>query len=274
MTRGLLVVGVGRSGTSIATRLAGSLGLRLPRSPDLLPGNASNPDGHWESASLAELNDRLLARIDSTWWTPPAVVSPELVATLAPLCTDAIRAFEDVFGTSDGWLWKDPRLTVTLPFWSDLIDAGRVLYPHRQPQAVAKSIAARDGLSYLQGLAIWERHTRLSLTACSNRSVAISSFELLASDPERWTRNLAEFARQVDLPVHAPRGNYLTFVRRAPEPVSGWVSPQQKVLSTLLRDLGGNHQKFRLPTPLPDESPWVGETLAQLPLPAWFHPPT
>jgi len=267
------VVGVGRSGTSIATRLASTLGLRLPRSPDLLPGNASNPDGHWESASLAELNDRLLARIDSTWWTPPAVVSPELVAKLAPLGNDAARAFEDVFGTSDGWLWKDPRLTVTLPFWADLIDAGRVLYPHRRPQAVAKSIAARDGLSYLQGLAIWERHTRLSLTACSNRSVAISSFELLSNDPERWTRNLAEFAEQVDLPVLLPQEKYGTLVRRVAEPVSGWLSPQQQVLSTLLHDLGGNHKKFRLPTPLPDESPWVAETLARLPLPGWFHIP-
>src|SRR5262249_54132540 len=157
---------------------------RLPRAPDLLPGNASNPDGHWESASLAEVNDRLLARIDSTWWTPPAVVTPELLARLAPLRADAADTFEDVFGMSDGWLWKDPRLTATLPFWAELIDAGRVLYPYRQPQAVAQSIAARDGLSYREGLAIWERHTRLSLTACANRSVAISSFERLASDPQ------------------------------------------------------------------------------------------
>src|SRR5262249_47613603 len=162
-----------------------------------------------------------------------------------PLRADAADTFECVFGTSDGWLWKDPRLTATLPFWAELIDAGRVLYPYRQPQAVAQSIAARDGLSYREGLAIWERHTRLSLTACANRSVAISSFERLASDPQRWLRDLADFAHQVDLPVDAPGEQYRTFVRPAAGPVSGWLSPQQQDLSNSLHDSDGNHLNFR-----------------------------
>ena len=67
---GVFVLGMHRSGTSAATRLVSLLGLRLPPDEDLVPLSAKNTKGYWESMSLVNFNERLLAAIGSDMRCP------------------------------------------------------------------------------------------------------------------------------------------------------------------------------------------------------------
>lgn len=56
MTRGVMVVGMHRSGTSAVTRAANLLGVPLGRADDLYSAE-DNPSGHWESRQLRDLDN-------------------------------------------------------------------------------------------------------------------------------------------------------------------------------------------------------------------------
>jgi hypothetical protein len=225
---GLVVVGVRRSGTSVAARLASTVGLRLPPRGDLAPSNASNPEGHWESLALMACNDALLATIGCTWWTPPREFLAEHREQLAVAHKEAGAAFTSVFGVSSDWLWKDPRLAVLLPFWDNVIDTSTCLLPYREPQGVARSLEARDGLSYEQGLAVWERHTRLVLRACVGHRVAVTSYRRLLADPDAWCRDVFAFCRDAGLGVRPPPGDCRVPVRAGRTVRGGWLSSEQR----------------------------------------------
>ena len=71
--RGVVVLGMHRSGTSAATRLVSLLGLPLSPDDDQIPVDEKNPTGYWESASLVTFNNELLAAIDCDPWTVPVL---------------------------------------------------------------------------------------------------------------------------------------------------------------------------------------------------------
>src|SRR3954470_11086367 len=107
--RGVLVVGMHRSGTSATTRVLNLTGLPLADADDLwleLPGNES---GYWESASLSRVNERLLRRVGGTWWRPPDPAALVGLAGDPDLRRQAAQLFVRLHGTG-AWVWKDPRV--------------------------------------------------------------------------------------------------------------------------------------------------------------------
>ena len=273
MSAGLLVVGVGRSGTSVATRLAVNLGLRPPPEADLLPANHANPDGYWESTALAACNDRLLAAWSSTWWTPPREVTAEMVRRLDGNRSAATTTFDAVFGPSSGWVWKDPRLTTLLPFWSEILPNVPVLVPFRHPSEVARSISRRDGLSIEQSLAVAERHCRLLLGALAGRAVLLADHADLVADPAGWTARLRDFVIDhglaVDEPVVAP-ADLVTPPSAWSRPPAG-AAPEPSGLHDLFLELAGAHAAFPTVT-LPTPGPGVDRIIETVEPPAWYVP--
>src|ERR1035438_2944715 len=63
----IAVLGMHRSGTSLCMGLLEALGVRLD--DDLIPGDANNQPGYFESRELVELNDSILATLGATWHT-------------------------------------------------------------------------------------------------------------------------------------------------------------------------------------------------------------
>ena len=266
-----MVVGVGRSGTSAATQLIASLGLRAPDGVDLMAGDQWNPDGYWESRSLMRFNDALLARWGATWWTPPAVVDPVMLGVFDHEIEPARVAFGTAFPDETGWVWKDPRLTVLLPFWDRVLGAGPAVLAYRQPHHVAASIAARDGLTADQALAIWERHTRLLLKAVACRPVLVTSFDVLVADPEGWRDAVGGFCDSTGLPVVPPAVAAADLVRpwgteSGPAPLT----VEQAALYSLVRSLDGSHAAFPGVEP-PPESAGCAALLASVRLPSWLR---
>jgi hypothetical protein len=265
---GLLIVGVGRSGTSIATKLVTELGLTAPRDDDLIPGNYANPRGYWESQSLVDLNDRLLEQWCSSWWQPPPAVTTSMLDELGDVTAEAADVFTAVFPGGSAWTWKDPRLTVLLPFWDRVLGNQPVLFLYREPQSVARSIAKRDGLTYEQGLSVWERHTRLALTALSGKRVAVSSYADLCADPARYQASLLAFCRAAGLAVHEPAQFPEDLLSVPHSSCDGPLTDEQSATLAILETAKGLHERFSVPE-LPNESPSANDVLSLVIIPGW-----
>ena len=266
---GLLVVGVGRSGTSIACRFATMIGLRAPALWDLMPANSANVDGYWESTSLAAVNDRLLDAWDSSWWQPPQSVSGAMVMAAARLDREALDHFGRVYGSSANWVWKDPRLTVTLPFWDRLLGDQPVLFVHRSPVAVARSIHARDALTIPQALALWERHPRLGLRAIRGKRVLVASYDLLCADPDVWLERAAAFCESVGLSVRDPTSSVAAMIRSHLDSRTDDLTATQRTLVELLDNLDGPHLAFP-PIDLAPEGRDIADCIGAIARPSWL----
>lgn len=269
MVAGLIIAGVGRSGTSTAAALAELAGLRPPHGADMMSGNEWNPDGHWESTSLVNFNDRLLATAGQNWWTPcPAERNTsDNLASIGSCTNRAVRIFRHAFGERGGWLWKDPRLTVLLPFWDRVLGVQPLLIPYRDPLEVAASIARRDRLSLDVCLAIWERHSRHMLTTAAGHPVLFADYALLTEQSDSWFGNLVEFCAKSGLNVAESELGSTTRVRRIARPsVDAVLTRNQADLAEVIAGLDGLHSEFQTP-PLPEESPGTQRLINTLPKP-------
>jgi hypothetical protein len=192
-SRGVLLLGMHRSGTSVATRLLVKLGLEPPPDDDLMEADSDNALGYWESKRLTKLNDDILAVLGASWYAPPSLSE---ISSRLPELQDRSGEAETVARAllHDGWVWKDPRLCLTLPFWDDLLGRQHpLLVVHRDPRDIVDSLVRRDGFSVPHALALWERHTIGALGAGSGRPVHVESYEDLLADPRAWSERVAAF---------------------------------------------------------------------------------
>src|SRR5450759_1684243 len=95
----ILVVGMHRSGTSAVTRALNYLGADLPLR--LMPGNETNPLGHFEPEEIVLIHDRTFLSLGTSWWDWrkfPAECSD--TAAGKKLKQELIRAVRREFGAS------------------------------------------------------------------------------------------------------------------------------------------------------------------------------
>jgi hypothetical protein len=273
---GVLVVGMGRSGTSVVTRVVNRLGVPLGRADDLLPANDANPAGYWESSALLRFQDDLLARFGGSWYAPPQL--PERWDPDGAHTEDAEAAravFRDVYGDAPVWLWKDPRVASLFPFWASVLrDRIVVVLPFRDPAAVAASLRARDGLDVDYGVALWERYNRLTLRHAARHPAFVLDYDELVADPVRVIEPLRRFLEAQRLPVASASGTAPAALAVEPElrrqRVAAYCSPlrspaQHSLLRTL-HHLRGAHDalpRLALPPETPRTRRLIDERLAR-----------
>jgi len=159
--KGLLVLGMHRSGTSALTRLLNLHGAHL--GDDLLPAGHDNPSGFWELREAVAIHERLLAGLGMAWDDPRALPAAWVGTDAASRATEEIGALIDqTFAGQALWGVKDPRLCRFVPVWSRAMRE-RGIEPHailvaRHPAEVANSLQARDGLPAPVGNLLWARY--------------------------------------------------------------------------------------------------------------------
>ena len=139
------VLGFGRSGTSLTMRILHLLGVEIGPEEDLLaPGEADNPRGYWEHGWMVGLNDEILDKLGTVWWRPmPAPSGWERSPDFDELRERARCLLREKFGAAPLWGWKDPRTTLTLPFWKELVPDARYVICLRNPADAISSIQRR-----------------------------------------------------------------------------------------------------------------------------------
>lgn len=186
------IAGMHRSGTSMITRLMNICGLSLGPSADLLIPTEDNPEGYWESRSLMIVNDAILASFGGGWdfvpdfpadWTS----APELI----PIRTQATNLL-GAFSGQQHWGWKDPRNSVTMPFWRELIPNLTTLVCLRNPLEVAASLAKRGYASPHFSLDLWMKYNHAVLANTSPHTRVVTHYESYFADPETELRRVCE----------------------------------------------------------------------------------
>jgi hypothetical protein len=129
----LCITGMGRSGTSLVASLMQKTGINLGNR--LVAPDRANPRGFFEDADFYEFHDRLL-RERRYGILVPADFQLEPSQDEIAQARGLIAARQDL----SVWGWKDPRTTLFLDFWKQLVPETFFLFLYRHPLEVVLSL--------------------------------------------------------------------------------------------------------------------------------------
>ncbi|MCK6485027.1 MAG: sulfotransferase [Phycisphaerae bacterium] len=199
----VLVLGMHRSGTSLLARVVNLCGVPTDPPELLMLASRDNERGYWEPQYLAEINDAILAAHGSIWCDPPLEgvsgggIPPALEARMRAAVARWCEA-----GTS--WMWKDPRMPITLPVWRPLMSEIVALLSVRNPLDVWHSLYRRDGFPKAAAFLLWEIHTRSALKTTTDASRLVVHYEDLMDQPRRTVDSIIAFLKSAGAVFEPP----------------------------------------------------------------------
>ena len=248
---GVIVVGVSRSGTSIATSILGRLGAHLGN-VEQSRSDQNHPDGINELTSVKRVNKGIYDVDGLTWDELPRPLSPgtRTRRDLVDRAIDALAAFLDLGWDSCApgawWALKDPRFTITLPIW--LAAARRlrlkvdIVFVWREPAPNARSLDVHG--HFEDSRRRWQAINSVALAEIVDEVCVQLAYTDLVSGAERRLDAITRLAQRlyaVKIPV-AKRGRLqvntsiadLTFVNKAEDNLDA-LTPSQADLAKRLR---------------------------------------
>jgi len=202
------ILGMHRSGTSMVSRLLNLCGVDLGSEDNLMGANPDdNAAGYWEHESVVAINDAILEQLGGLWDHVPSVKpgwsKDEIFDPIRERITDVIRSFD----YASVWGWKDPRTTITLELWRDMLPDLKLIVCIRHPMEVALSLSRANVktrvMPYDEGLKLWSAlATRPGVyrlfTGWGVRALMKKVVELLPSPVD-------EYASRHGIPVYTPK---------------------------------------------------------------------
>jgi hypothetical protein len=258
----LLVVGIGRSGTSLFTGIVGQLGLHVPQ-PEVR-ADETNPRGFSEPRWVVDFHNRLMrGRRITVFDSRPAAWETAAEASEDEAIVAELRSWLEVqFVGADGVVVKDPRIGWFLPLWQRCAEDlgvrtsfGQML---RTPHEVV--VSARQWYGEWQNdtsrAASWLNVTLHVEKATRGVPRAFVRYDDLLED---WRREISRTAELLEIPaltrLDGPAAETVDgFVdpklRRSTNEADGLVFPQELEaqlenawgLTTRLADPGGDEE--------------------------------
>ncbi|MEW6067182.1 MAG: sulfotransferase [Nitrospirota bacterium] len=129
----IIIAGMHRSGTSLTTDLLRNMGVNIGN--ELLKVDSSNQFGFWEDMDFLGFHENLFKKRRSDY----LVISPEL---FMPDEEETAYAKELIQKKSSQplWGWKDPRTSLFLDFWHQLIPSANFIFVYRHPMESVLSL--------------------------------------------------------------------------------------------------------------------------------------
>ena len=181
-----------RGGTSLVARVVNLLGVDLGREDQLMAPRPDNPSGFWESGPITALNDDLLDHLGGRWDHPP--VLEDAWATGSAFDRWRERAHDvltSAFGDAPIRGWKDPRMSILLPFWRTVTEITSTVTVLRSPHDSAASLRTRNGMSAEEIEHLWVRYMVAALHAAPD--ALIVRYDDFFDDLPGMTDTLVEF---------------------------------------------------------------------------------
>jgi hypothetical protein len=169
--RNCLILGSGRSGTSMAAGILARAGYFMGE--ELWPADIGNPKGYFEDREVNRINDELIAPVAPK--TPPSGLRKLLlgdipmlshyqhwVAALRPdvsiACPPAMSERIAAVTARQPFCLKDPRFSYTLPAWRSYLGDALLLCVFRDPGVTASSIVREcKRADHMRGAEVDER---------------------------------------------------------------------------------------------------------------------
>ena len=151
--RNVLILGSGRSGTSMLAGTLASAGWDVGDNP--YPGREANPKGFFETEEINGINEALLKRS-----LPPVPAYGHMQRWLAQAPSDlqvdlpeGLRQRIQRLGARPGFAFKDPRFCYPLPAWRSALGEFGTICIFREPAVTAASIVKEcRNADYLDGM--------------------------------------------------------------------------------------------------------------------------
>jgi hypothetical protein len=188
------IAGIQYSGLSLVARLLALSGLDLGTEAVLSgPGDEEN-DAFAEDARFSALNTRILRALGGDWDlppTPPEVWNEGAELEALGMWAKRLRAERD---SAEHWGWKDPKNSLTLPFWQGLMPDLGVVICVRNPLDIAVSLRRFNYASYDMGLSLWLTYHKRLLAAVAGQRHLVIHQEALLANPRAEIERLVAFA--------------------------------------------------------------------------------
>ncbi len=161
----VLVLGMHRTGTSLAASVLEALGVDFGPSETLMAGSEENGSGFWEQEQIVRLDERLLGLLGGTWHAPPTLASGwQLEPSLEDVAKEGQVLLDELFGSDPAVIgFKDPRVSLVAPFWGRLVDIDAAVVCLRHPDEVALSLGRRNGIDEEWAAGLWLRYVTSAL---------------------------------------------------------------------------------------------------------------
>jgi glycosyltransferase involved in cell wall biosynthesis len=181
----VLVLGPHRTGTSVAAAALPALGAD-PRLETVYT-NAENAKGFFEHPQIVAFDDRVLARIGTSWDDPGCDGAARLAAAglddgrLDDLVSEGAALIDAIFANTPLGAVKDPRICLLLPLWARILTLAGYrgedilqLHVTRDPYETARSQMLRQraspdfydiGQTMAEGAVLWLGHAGQALDA-------------------------------------------------------------------------------------------------------------
>jgi hypothetical protein len=254
-----MVVGMHRSGTSAVTRLVNLLGVPLGRADDLYSAE-DNPSGHWESRQLCDLDNMILRVFGGFDFAMPPMPRSWLQSRRASEIRTVMRATFDHVYQGERWLWKDPRLCLTLPLWRQVLSDFCVVFVVRDAGPVVRSLHRREGFPLFYCYALWDDYNRRAVAALSGLPVVTVDFDSMLEDPLHRVKLLSEGLSCVGVQLNDEIGSAAASLHSSAGPNRSANTGLGQRLATALKS-GPNVSQSFWPPPLPGQPWWVRPTL-------------
>lgn len=202
----ILVTGMHRSGTSVAARLVNMMGAYFGAEGSSIGSSEENPKGFWERRDVRDLNDSLLAASGAGWDHPLSYdegeIPPEELSQLSERAGRIVHGLD----AHRPWVVKEPRLSLTLPFWRRHLEVPIVVAVLRNPIEVARSLDRRNSIPVPIGIALWEHYVLEGIRHSQGMARVIVWHHDLIGSPAKATRDLvrqlkAAGARKLSMPT-------------------------------------------------------------------------
>ena len=251
MLRPIVVLGMHRGGTSLVGDLIHRWGAYAGNESKLLLADENNQQGYWEYIPLINFNDNLLSSVGSTWLVPPGTEAEETLrarALEAAYKHPAEQLLHEMWAGGKPWFWKDPRLTVLLPFWKRIWSEAVYAISVRHPLEIAMSVRKRDHVPLSASLLIWQQYMLQCLrhTEDSTHRIFVKYENLIQSPLEECMRLDAFLNRScarersdpyvLDKMMTAVKAGLRHNMSRLPFSEEPQATAQQKVLDQILTE--------------------------------------
>jgi len=188
------VVGMHRSGTSLVSALLVACGVTMGPREELITAGPDNHAGFWEDPRFKAINEELLTHMGGAWDRPPVdqVIRPHTLEQMGAL-RDEARALVATYAGREPWGWKDPRTSLTLRFWLDLLPDLKVVICIRHPREVAASLRRRNGTDFERSVHLWSTYNRALLHQAEPQRRLVTHYGAYVDDFAVEVHRLAAF---------------------------------------------------------------------------------
>ena len=173
----------------MVAKLLSQAGLYLGPADVLMPPASENPEGFFEHLDFVSLNDEVLNEAGAGWDCPPPA-DTDWTAPSFDAHRERARELAATLAAQGTWGWKDPRTSITLPFWESALGPLRVVLVIRNPLEVVTSLHRRNGFSIALSLTLWQIYAERVLAATSPDQRVVTHFDAWFVDPVAEARRL------------------------------------------------------------------------------------